>query len=355
MKSLSWGSFAVIFIFGALITGIAIAFQPFGPSAIESALAGLFALAVASGLALVLRLMNLRTIVGGFIGLLAGCVLGLVFLASLFLARVNVVEPPNHTAVAFMRLALPLLLGYIGLFIGASHSSNSTQFVQSVRTPSSSQSTSNEVEKLLDTSVLIDGRITDVVECGFLEGPLVIPRFVLHELQAVADSADSARRARGRRGLDVVQQLQGFPNLKVEVTNQDFPNTHEVDLKLIELARLNSAKIVTNDFNLNKLAQVQGIEVLNINQLANSLKPIVLPGEIMRVFVLKEGKEHNQGIAYLDDGTMVVVDNARRHISKNVDIVVTSVLQTTAGKMIFGRYDERVQAETRPVSASASS
>jgi uncharacterized protein YacL len=218
---------------------------------------------------------------------------------------------------------------------------------------SAASSNGHSLSKLLDSSVLIDGRISDIVECGFLEGPLVVPRFVLHELQAVADSSDSARRTRGRRGLDVVQHLQSIPNLKVEVSSEEFPNTREVDLKLIELAKLRTAKIVTNDFNLNKLAQVQGIPVLNINQLASSLKPIVLPGELMRVFILKEGKEHNQGIAYLDDGTMVVVDNARRLISKNVDIVVTSVLQTTAGKMIFGRYDERAQSEARPISASA--
>jgi uncharacterized protein YacL len=355
LKSLSWGSFSVIFIFGALTTGIAVGLRPFGPSVLASASAALLAFAVATGLALVLRLLNFRVVAGAFVGLLAGWVLGAVFLASLFLARVNLVDISNYSTFSFFRLALPLLLGYIGLLIGASNSSDLAGFVDAGQSPPSPRVASNQVGKLLDTSVLIDGRITDVVECGFLEGPLVIPRFVLHELQAVADSADAARRARGRRGLDVVQQLQGFPDLKVEVTNQDFPNTREVDLKLIELARLNSAKIVTNDFNLNKLAQVQGIEVLNINQLASSLKPIVLPGEMMRVFVLKEGKEHNQGIAYLDDGTMVVVDNARRHISKNIDIVVTSVLQTTAGKMIFGRHDERVHAETRPISASASS
>jgi uncharacterized protein YacL len=334
---------------------MALAFRPLGESAFTAVVEGLFAFAVATVLALLLHLLNFRTVVGGFLGFIAGCILGLVILSALLLAKVNVVETPGSSGVSFFHLALPLLLGYIGLTVGGFHLSGLTGFVDSSQGLPVGRSSSERPGKLLDTSVLIDGRITDVVECGFLEGPLVIPRFVLHELQAVADSADSARRARGRRGLDVVQQLQSFPNLTVEVTNQDFPNTREVDLKLIELARLNSAKIVTNDFNLNKLAQVQGIEVLNINQLASSLKPIVLPGEMMRVFVLKEGKEHNQGIAYLDDGTMVVVDNARRHISKNIDIVVTSVLQTTAGKMIFGRFDERVHAETRPISASAGS
>jgi uncharacterized protein YacL len=157
----------------------------------------------------------------------------------------------------------------------------------------------------------------------------------------VADSADSMKRNRGRRGLDVLQRVQKMAALNVQLLEDDFPQIREVDLKLIELAKIYDCKIITNDFNLNKVAQLQGVEVLNINELANSLKPIVLPGEIMRVFILKEGKEYNQGVAYLDDGTMVVVDNARKLIGKNVDIAVTSVLQTTAGKMIFGKWDER--------------
>ncbi len=189
--------------------------------------------------------------------------------------------------------------------------------------------------------MLIDGRIADIVESGFVDGRLLVPQFVLHELQMIADSSDSARRNRGRRGLDVVQRLQKTPGVRIEVSGQDFPAVREVDLKLIEMAKVRHAKIVTNDFNLNKLAQVQGVHVLNINELANALRPVVLPGESMRVFILKEGKEYNQGVAYLDDGTMVVVDNAKRLISKTVDVTVTSVLQTTAGKMIFGKYDER--------------
>ena len=195
--------------------------------------------------------------------------------------------------------------------------------------------------KILDTSVVIDGRIADIAETGFLDGILVLPQFVLRELQLVADSSDSMKRNRGRRGLDVLQRIQKMSNLNVQILEDDFPNVREVDLKLIELAKVYDCKIVTNDFNLNKVAQLHGVQVLNINELANSLKPIVLPGEIMRVFILKEGKEQNQGVAYLDDGTMVVVDGAKRLISKTIDISVTSVLQTTAGKMIFGRHDER--------------
>jgi len=176
---------------------------------------------------------------------------------------------------------------------------------------------------------------------------------VLHELQMVADSQDSMKRTRGRRGLDVLQRIQKMTNVNVQIAEEDFPQVREVDMKLIELAKLYNCKIVTNDFNLNKVAQVRGVEVLNINELTNSLKPVVLPGELMRVFILKEGKEYNQGVAYLDDGTMVVVDNARRMISKTVDISVTSVLQTTAGKMIFGKFDERYQTATPPATTPA--
>ncbi len=198
--------------------------------------------------------------------------------------------------------------------------------------------------KILDTSVIIDGRIADIAETGFLDGVLVIPQFVLRELQLVADSADSMKRNRGRRGLDILQRVQKMAHLNTQIVEEDFPHVREVDMKLIELAKVYDCKIITNDFNLNKVAQLHGVEVLNINELANSLKPIVLPGETMRVFILKEGKEYNQGVAYLDDGTMVVVDNAKKMISKTVDISVTSVLQTTAGKMIFGKFDERMHA-----------
>jgi len=200
---------------------------------------------------------------------------------------------------------------------------------------------------LLDTSVIIDGRIADICETGFLEGTLVVPQFVLRELQQVADSSDSLKRNRGRRGLDVLQRIQKMAHMQVQIVETDFPEVREVDLKLIELARDMSAKIVTNDFNLNKVAQLRGISVLNINELANALKPVVLPGEQMTVFVIKEGKEQNQGVAYLDDGTMVVVDNARSRIGRNVDIIVTSVLQTTAGRMIFGRLSATGLAEAR--------
>jgi uncharacterized protein YacL len=191
--------------------------------------------------------------------------------------------------------------------------------------------------KILDTSVIIDGRVADVAEAGFLDGVMVIPSFVLRELQYIADSPDSLRRARGRKGLEILQKLKKAPSARVVFSQEEIPEIREVDLKLIELAKRMDAKLLTHDFNLNRVASLHGIEVLNLNDLANAVKPVVHPGESMKVSILKEGKEAGQGVAYLDDGTMVVVDNARSLIGRTVDIVVTSVIQTTAGKMFFGK------------------
>ena len=188
--------------------------------------------------------------------------------------------------------------------------------------------------------VIIDGRIADIAEAGFIDGMMVIPEFVLRELQVVADSTDGSKRQRGRRGLDMLQRMQSNAALQVQIVSDDFPTIREVDLKLLELAKKWEAKVVTNDFNLNKVAHLHHVQVLNINDLANALKPVVLPGEHMTVLILKEGKEYNQGVGYLDDGTMVVVDHARKMIGRSVDITVTSVLQTASGKMIFGKMDE---------------
>jgi uncharacterized protein YacL len=199
------------------------------------------------------------------------------------------------------------------------------------------QATRGQLPKLLDTSVIIDGRIADVCETGFLEGPLVIPQFVLRELQHIADSSDSLKRNRGRRGLDVLHRIQKQNELEVIISDQDFPKLREVDAKLVELAKRMNGTIITNDFNLNKVAELQGIMVLNLNQLSNALKPVVLPGESIHVLILKEGKEPDQGVAYLDDGTMVVIEGGKRLMGNELDVTVTSVLQTTAGRMIFAR------------------
>ncbi len=283
------------------------------------------------------RKISLQRLIGAAVGSLLG-ILG-AYLFSLVLSRA---APGNTAAVPFLQLALLLLMSYVGLVVGASK--GETLNLSALGGLFGAEETQRHSLKLLDTSVIIDGRIADIAGAGFLEGTLAIPQFVLRELQLVADSSDSMKRNRGRRGLDVLQRIQKMPQLHVEIVEQDFPNVREVDLKLIELAKVFHCTIVTNDFNLNKVAQLHGVEVLNINELANALKPIVLPGETMRVFILKEGKEYNQGVAYLDDGTMVVVDNARKLISRTIDITVTSVLQTTAGKMIFGRFDERTHA-----------
>ena len=196
----------------------------------------------------------------------------------------------------------------------------------------------NKHYKLLDTSVIIDGRIADICETGFLEGTLLIPVFVLEELQHIADSADALKRVRGRRGLDILQKIRTESNkLKVEITNVDFDDVNEVDSKLVRLGQQVGGKIITNDFNLNKVAQLRGVEVLNINELSNAVKPVVIPGESMQVTVVKDGKEPGQGVAYLDDGTMIVVENGRRHINNTIDVEVTSALQTAAGRMIFAK------------------
>jgi uncharacterized protein YacL len=249
----------------------------------------------------------------------------------------------------FLRSVILLILPYVGLIIGGKKG----EWFEPARLVSLFRPADPErAYKILDTSVIIDGRIADVCEAGFIDGTIVIPQFVLKELQFIADSADALKRNRGRRGLDILQRIQKMSGVAVTISDVDFPEAREVDLKLIELARTLRGKIITNDFNLNKVAQLRGVEVLNINQLANSLKPVVLPGEIMKVFILKEGKEYNQGVAYLDDGTMVVVDNARKMIGKTIDVSVTSVLQTTAGKMIFGKWDERAFTRTStPVQA----
>src|SRR5688500_1645331 len=269
----------------------------------------------------------LGALIGGGIGLAIAKTIG----TALYWADVS------DARVVFLHSLILLGLPYLGLAMGARRG----EFLEPANLISVFRATGPRRRyRVLDTSVIIDGRIADICETGFMDGTLVIPQFVLKELQLVADSSDSMKRNRGRRGLDILQKIQKMSGLEVTISDIDFPEVREVDLKLIELARSLQGKIVTNDFNLNKVAQLRGVEVLNINELANSLKPVVLPGEQMKVFILKEGKEYNQGVAYLDDGTMVVVDNARRMISRNIDIVVTSVLQTTAGKMIFGRYIE---------------
>jgi len=287
-----------------------------------------------------LRVVSLKRLIGAAIGSVLG-----IFGAYLFALVIRNSIPPGHTQ-SFLQIMVMLLMAYVGLIVGANK--GDLLNLAALGGIFGGEKQSRKSYKILDTSVIIDGRIADIAETGFLDGIIVTPQFVLRELQLVADSADSLKRNRGRRGLDILQRLQKMALVQIQIVEDDFPAVREVDLKLIELAKLYEGKIITNDFNLNKVAQLQGVAVLNINELANSLKPIVLPGETMKVFILKEGKEYNQGVAYLDDGTMVVVDNARKMIGKTIDISVTSVLQTTAGKMIFGKWDERAMARTEP-------
>jgi len=294
---------------------------------------------VATGIGVVVFEIRIKQIsLTRLIGAVFGSILGILgaYLISLVLERAM---PDSDNTVPFLEVMVLALMTYCGLVVGAAKGEMLN--LGALGGLFGGENATKTSFKILDTSVIIDGRIADIAETGFIDGALVIPQFVLRELQQVADSSDSMKRNRGRRGLDVLQRIQKMPQLNIKIVEDDFPNVREVDMKLIELPKLYACKIVTNDFNLNKVAQLRGVEVLNINELANALKPVVLPGETIRVFILKEGKEYSQGVAYLDDGTMVVVDNARKMISKTIDVAVTSVLQTTAGKMIFGRFDER--------------
>jgi uncharacterized protein YacL len=276
------------------------------------------------------RKVSLKILIGMILGIVIAGLISLVFfrLADSF--------GFNPSYLPFIKLGIFVGLIYFGIQYGWIIGSRSS--MKNIMSSLKGESDIYTKRKILDTSVIIDGRVADIAETGFMEGPLVIPQFVLKELQAIADSPDSVKRNRGRRGLNILRKMQKKTDTSVEIWEQDFPDVKEVDLKLLELAKLINGKVVTNDFNLNKVAQLRGVEILNINELANALKPVVLPGEHMNVKILREGKEADQGVAYLDDGTMIVVDEARSYIDRNVEVEVTSVLQTTAGKMIFARY-----------------
>src|SRR6202789_2092517 len=334
-----WDMLGIRIVFMAVCIAAGFHFRPFSVTPVSGAATGfLFGLAVIL-FELRLRHASLRRLIGAAIGSILG-LLG-AYLTSLILTHTIMPESTR----SFFSLAAFLVMAYIGLILGANKGDMLN--LQALGGLFGSERSLKHSFKVLDTSVIIDGRVADIADAQFLDGTVIIPQFVLHELQLVADSADPLKRQRGRRGLEVLQRIQKMAHLEVQIVDEDFPQVPEVDLKLIELAKRHNAKIVTNDYNLNKIATLQGIEILNVNQLANALKPVVLPGEAMRVFILREGKEYNQGLAYLDDGTMVVVDGARKMINKTIDINVTSVPQTTAGKMIFGRYDARTDPSLR--------
>jgi len=320
-------------IFALTLTLSAYHIQPFGFTGYLDVVIGL-----GSALGIIyfehrLKQATLKRLIGAAVGSIMGIV-GASLISNLLTDTAF-----DPSSLSFIKVFVLFLMTYVGLVVGA----NKGEYLNlsALGGILGGERPPKKAYKILDTSVIIDGRIADICDTGFLDGILVIPHFVLRELQQVADSADALKRNRGRRGLDILQRIQKTAGLTVQFVENDYPQVREVDMKLIEIAKEFEAKIVTNDFNLNKVAQLRGVEVLNINELANALKPVYLPGETMKVFILKEGKEFNQGIAYLDDGTMVVVDNARKMIGKTVESSVTSVLQTTAGKMIFGRYEER--------------
>jgi len=328
-----WDQLILKLVFAIACVASGYHFHPFGLSRLAAAIVGLLFSVSVFLFEIRLQRASLRRLIGAAVGSILGIVGA--YLMGLVMSRTTIPEDTR----SFLDIGVLLVMTYIGLVLGARKGDMLN--LQALGGLFGNEKGNRRQPKILDTSVIIDGRVADICEAYFLEGVLVVPQFVLRELQLVADSPDSMKRQRGRRGLEVLQKMQKMPNLEVEVAEDDFPQIAEVDMKLIELAKRYDAKIVTNDYNLNKVATLQGLDVLNVNQLANALKPVVLPGEAMRVFVLREGKEYNQGVAYLDDGTMVVIDGGRRAINKTVDIIVTSVHQTTAGKMIFGRYDER--------------
>src|ERR1700732_5234091 len=328
-----WDMLGIRIVFTVVCASAGFHFRPFGLSKELAALAGFLSAIAVILFEVRLRKASLRRLIGAATGSILG-ILG-AYLTSLIFTHTTMPESTR----SFFSLSIFLVMTYIGLVLGANKGDMLN--LQALGGLFGSERSMKYSYKLLDTSVIIDGRVADIADALFLDGTVIIPQFVLRELQLVADSADPLKRQRGRRGLEVLQRIQKMPHLDVQIAEDDFVHILGADPEMLELAKRYNAKIVTNDFNLNKVATLQGIEIMNVNQLANALKPVVLPGETMRVFILREGKEYNQGVAYLDDGTMVVVDGARKMINKTVDITVTSVHQTTAGKMIFGRYDER--------------
>lgn len=330
-------------LFVGAVVYAAIQIQPLAGQLVLNGAVGLLVALIIVAAETRMRDAAVTQLLGGLLGF------GVMLLVATTLSGALYWANAGDSKVRFLHSLIIIVLPYLGLVFGA----RKGEWLEPANLISLFRDARPQKRyKILDTSVIIDGRIADVAETGFIDGTLVVPQFVLKELQFVADSSDPLKRNRGRRGLDVLQRIQKMSGVEVVISDIDFPNIKEVDMKLIELGRTLLGKIVTQDFNLNKVAQLRGVEVLNLNELANALKPVVLPGEVMSVFIIKEGKEYNQGVAYLDDGTMVVVDNARSRIGRTLEIVVTSVLQTTAGRMIFGRHLEAQAAAAAPRSAA---
>ena len=324
----------IILIFACSISGYAISYYTSLDSflilkSITGFIIGLLIALIVIRIEKDIRKLSIKVIVGGAAGMMIGLLIALIFGFGLnFVGKIR----ENQQVVPWIYLLITGIFSYLGLVLGS----------KKIEEFNFADTDSKAVRdyRILDTSVIIEGRIADICDSGFIEGDLIVPRFVLNELQLVADSSDSMKRLRGRRGLDVLNHLQKNSTINIEIVEQDFPKIKGVDGKLVALAKKMGAKLVTNDYNLNKVAELQGVRVLNINELANAMKPVVLPGEQMTVKIVREGKESGQGVAYLDDGTMIIVDNAQKLINMNVKVVVTSVLQTTAGRMIFSELKE---------------
>jgi len=313
----------ILFVIACIIIGYQT--EPMNSSLLGAVMGGL-----ASFIIIFLEIAMGKVSVKGLSSSVFGLILGLIM--AKLVGDAFSLAPISVQGLSVIRVTLTLLFCYLGMVIGLRGKDEFNIIIPYVRLRRQDQS---ENMVVLDTSVIIDGRIVDICKTKFLEGRLVIPRFVLKELQQIADSTDPIKRQRGRRGLEILHAIQKEIGQEITLHEEDFPEAGEVDAKLVKLAKLLEAKILTVDFNLNRVAALQGIKVLNINELANALKPVVFPGEEMDVKLIKEGKEHNQAVGYLDDGTMVVVEDARRFIGQEVHVVVTSVLQTQAGRMIF--------------------
>ncbi|MFA5093852.1 MAG: PIN domain-containing protein [Candidatus Omnitrophota bacterium] len=291
---------------------------------------------IVAGMVIVLEYSTKRVSVKGLSSAVFGIVFGILF-AWLIIGVFKLIPMDDDLRAEFNGILI-LIFAYLGMVMAVRGKDEFNIIIPYVKLRREDQ---REEFIVLDTSVIIDGRIADICRTKFLEGKLIIPRFVLKELQQIADSADPIKRNRGRRGLDMLNKVRKSGQMEVRIHEDDFPDIKDVDAKLIKLAKALNAKVFTNDYNLNKIAELQGINVLNINELANALKPVVIPGELLEAKVVKEGKEYNQAVAYLDDGTMVVIDNARHAIGHTAKVTVTSVLQTAAGKMIFAKLDSQ--------------
>ena len=319
----------ILFILGSMVIGYQTVV--FRGSGFLGMLIGLLAALVMILLELVLRKVSVSGLSSAVFGLILGLIMSKLVGDAFSLASI---DPDTLSRI---RVGLTLVFCYLGMVMALRGKDEFSIIIPYVRLRRQDQA--GDVI-LLDTSVIIDGRIVDICKTRFLGGKIIIPKFVLRELQQIADSTDPIKRQRGRRGLEILNTIQKEPEMDITIHEQDFSDTSEVDAKLVKLAKLIEAKILTVDFNLNRVASIQGIKVLNINELANALKPVVFPGEQMHIKLIKEGKEHNQGIGYLDDGTMVVVEDARRLLGQDVLVVVTSVLQTQAGRMIFTKIEK---------------